>query len=68
LDRSASDMKPAAGTHANDPRRYATKIVVPCSGFSPRASCTIPTTNCTRASSVTTAIPMKCQSLVGWSR
>ena len=58
-------MNPAAGTHANAPSRYATKIVVPCSGFSPRASCTIPTTSWTSASSVTTAMPMKCQSLVG---
>ena len=67
-ERSPSDMKPAAGTHANEPSRYATKTVVPCSGFSPRASCAIPTTSCTSASSVTTAIPMKCQSFVGWSR
>ena len=40
--RSASDMKPAAGMHANAPIRYATKIVVPCSGSSPRASWTMP--------------------------
>ncbi len=31
--RSASDMNPAAGTHAKAPSRYATKIVVPLAGL-----------------------------------